>query len=114
MKCAVTDVLYCILIIVCSVLQYPTANHILISYCTHIVVEAIILAATAFYRDTCCPTPEEAFITEASLSTDLLTGIDAAGTGVATVGTAQLIMAVGWTVESLKWDKESQSRDFNA
>lgn len=106
---------YCISFIVCSVLQYHTANLILISYCTHIVVEAIILAATAFYRDTCCPTPEEAFITEASLSTDLLAGgIDAAGTGVATVGTTQLIMAVGWTVKSLKQDKGSQSRDFNA
>lgn len=68
---------------------------------TYIVVEAIILAATAFHGDTHCPTPDKAFITETSLRANLLTGgINAAGTGVATVSATQLIMAVGWTVKS--------------
>ncbi len=68
----------------------------------YIVVEAIILAATAFHRDTRCPTPVEALITEASLRANLFTGgINATGTGVATVGATQLIMAVSWTVKSL-------------
>lgn len=69
-------------------------------YMTYIIVEAIILAATAFYGDATCPTPGKAFITETSLRANLLTGgISAAGTGVATVCTTQLIMAVGWTVK---------------
>lgn len=68
---------------------------------TYNIVEAIILAATAFYRNTRGPTPEEAFITETSLRANMVTGgIDAAGTHVATVCTTQLIMAVGWTVKA--------------
>ena len=66
---------------------------------TYIVVGAIIQTATAFCRDTCCPTPEETFFTETSLSARLLTdGINAAGAGVSTVGTTQLILTVGRTV----------------
>ena len=68
---------------------------------TYFIVEAIILAATAFHRDTPCPTPDKALITEASLRASLLAGgINAAGTSVSTVSTTQLIMAVGCTVES--------------
>lgn len=60
------------------------------------------MAATAFHRDTHCPTSDEAFITKASLRANLLTGgISAAGTSVATVSATQLIMAVGWTVKAL-------------
>ncbi len=70
---------------------------------TYIVVEAVILTATPLHRDTPCSTPNEAFITETSLRANMLTGgIDAAGTGVATVSATQLIMAVGRTVKSLK------------
>ena len=68
---------------------------------TYIIVEAVILAATVLHRDTPRPTPDEPLITETSLRAHLLTGgINAAGTGVATVGTTQLIMAVGWTAKS--------------
>lgn len=69
---------------------------------TYIVVEACILTATAFHRDTSRPAPEKTFVTETSLRATLLTGsINAAGTGVAAVGTTQLIMAVGgFTVRS--------------
>ena len=68
---------------------------------TYIIVESIILAATVFHRDTSRPTPEETFITETSLRANLLTGgINAVGTGVTTVCTTQLIMAVGRTVKS--------------
>ena len=70
---------------------------------TYIIIGAIIQAATAFHRDTSCPTPDEAFIAETSLRANLLTGgINAAGTGLTTVCTTQLIMAVGWTVKFLK------------
>ena len=66
---------------------------------TYIIVVSIVLAATPFNRDTACPTPDKAFVTETSLRAHMLTGgINAAGTGVATVSTTQLIMAVGWTV----------------
>lgn len=68
---------------------------------TYIIVEAVIQAATAFHRDTCCPTPEEPLITETSLRANMLTGgINAAGASVATVSTTQFVMAVGWTVQS--------------
>lgn len=77
---------------------------------TYIIVEAIILAATAFHRNTPRPTPLKTLITETSLRAKLLTGsINAAGTGVATVGTTQLIMAVGWTVQSLIGERRNGS-----
>lgn len=76
---------------------------------SYIIVESVILAATAFHWDTPGPTLDEAFITETSLRAELLTGfINATGTGVATVSTAQLIMAVGWTVQCLISEKRDK------
>ena len=73
---------------------------------TYIVVEAIVLTATSFHRYASCPTPDKTFITETALGANLLTGgINVAGTGVATVGTTQLIMGVGGTVESFVREK---------
>lgn len=74
---------------------------------TYIIVKAIMLAPTALHRDTSCPTLSEAFIAEAALRANQLTGgINGAGTSVATVCTTQLIMAVGWTVETLMIEKK--------
>lgn len=68
---------------------------------TYVIVEAIMLAPTAFHSDTSCPTLSEAFIAETALSASLIArGIISAGTSVATVCTTQLIMAVGWTVKA--------------
>ncbi|MEQ2202124.1 hypothetical protein XENOCAPTIV_024820, partial [Xenoophorus captivus] len=51
--------------------------------------------------NTACSTPGKTIITETSLRANMVTGgINAAGTGVATVGSTQLIMAVGWAVNS--------------
>ena len=68
---------------------------------TYFIVEAIILAATTFHRDTMCPTSDKALITETSLRANLLAGgISTAGTSVSAVSTTQLIMAVSWTVQT--------------
>lgn len=76
-------------------------------YITYIIVEAIMLATTAFHWDTRRPTLSEAFIAETALRANLPTGgIKGAGTSVATVCTTQLIMAVGWTVETLMIEKK--------
>ncbi len=75
---------------------------------TCIVEEAVRLAATPFHRDTSCPSPEEAIVTETSLRENLFTGgIIAAGTGVATVSATQLIMAVSWTVKFFKSEERN-------